>query len=55
MKTRVLQTDAATGTEVDAVIRTAGLGKQFGDIEALRDLDLVVPHNAIVGFLGSEM
>jgi ABC-2 type transport system ATP-binding protein len=34
------------------VISTSNLGKSFGAIEALKGLDLSVPHNSIVGFLG---
>ncbi len=33
-------------------IRTQGLGKRFGDVVALRSLDLEVPHGSIFGFLG---
>lgn len=35
-----------------AVIETAGLWKRYDDIEALRGLDLRVPHGSIFGFLG---
>jgi ABC-2 type transport system ATP-binding protein len=34
------------------VIRTRGLSKAFGDVEALSGLDLSVARNSIVGFLG---
>jgi len=34
------------------VIETAGLWKRYDDIEALRGLDLRVPHGSIFGFLG---
>ena len=34
------------------VIRTTGLTKTFGHVEALRGLDLEVPEHSIVGFLG---
>jgi len=33
-------------------IRTVGLGKQFGSVNALRGLDLEVPAGSIFGFLG---
>ena len=33
-------------------IQTHVLSKSFGEIQALRDLDLAVPKNSIVGFLG---
>lgn len=36
----------------DAVIETSSLSKSFGEIHALRDLDLRVPNNSIFGFLG---
>lgn len=31
---------------------TRGLGKRYGDVTALADLDLVVPERSVVGFLG---
>jgi ABC-2 type transport system ATP-binding protein len=34
------------------VIETKGLSKSFGDVHALKSLDLAVPRNSIVGFLG---
>jgi len=34
------------------VIETAGLWKRYDDVEALRGLDLQVPHGSIFGFLG---
>jgi ABC-2 type transport system ATP-binding protein len=34
------------------IIRTSGLSKSFGDVGALKSLDLAVPENSIVGFLG---
>jgi ABC-2 type transport system ATP-binding protein len=34
------------------VIQTQGLGKVYGDVVALRSLDLAVPRQAICGFLG---
>jgi ABC-2 type transport system ATP-binding protein len=34
------------------VIQTQGLTKNFGEVQAIKDLDLKVPKNAIVGFLG---
>lgn len=34
------------------VIETRGLSKTFGEVEALKDLDLLVPRNSIFGFLG---
>jgi ABC-2 type transport system ATP-binding protein len=34
------------------VIETAGLWKRYDDVEALRGLDLRVPHGSIFGFLG---
>lgn len=35
-----------------AAIRTEGLNRRYGDVQAVRDLDLVVPAGAIFGFLG---
>jgi ABC-2 type transport system ATP-binding protein len=34
------------------VIETRGLSKSFGDVQALKSLDLAVPKNSITGFLG---
>jgi len=36
----------------DLVIRTQGLSKSFGDVEALKNLDLQVPQKTISAFLG---
>jgi ABC-2 type transport system ATP-binding protein len=36
----------------DLVIRTQGLTKTFGDVEALKNLDLQVPQKSIFAFLG---
>ena len=36
----------------DYVIRTQGLSKTFGEVEALKNLDLQVPQKTIFGFLG---
>ncbi len=41
---------AAKGGE--AAIRCEGLSKRFGDIEALKPLDLAVPYGSIFGYLG---
>jgi ABC-2 type transport system ATP-binding protein len=35
-----------------AAIRTEGLTKRYGDVDALRDLDLEIPRGEIVGYLG---
>lgn len=37
---------------VDLVIETHGLSKSFGDVQALRNVDLRVPCHSIFGFLG---
>jgi ABC-2 type transport system ATP-binding protein len=42
---------AAPGTSVDGITAT-GLGKRFGDLWALRDLDLAVPAGSVLGLLG---
>jgi ABC-2 type transport system ATP-binding protein len=34
------------------IIQTRGLSKSFGEVQALKDLDLDVPRNSITGFLG---
>ena len=36
----------------DAVVRTQGLTKSYGGMDAVRGLDLVVPRHSIFGFLG---
>jgi len=52
MKTKVLQGSSAQAADADSAIRTVGLGKRYGDIEALADLHLDVPRRSVVGFLG---
>jgi ABC-2 type transport system ATP-binding protein len=37
---------------VDNVIKTNGLSKSFGDVQALQNVDLRVPRHSIFGFLG---
>lgn len=37
---------------VDVAIRCESLSKNFGDVQALKDLNLVVPKGSIFGFLG---
>ena len=37
---------------MSTAIRTVGLSKSFGDTEALRSLDLVVPEGEVIGYLG---
>ncbi|MEJ2303108.1 MAG: ATP-binding cassette domain-containing protein, partial [Anaerolineales bacterium] len=36
----------------DLVIRTEGLSKSFGEVHALKSLDLRVPQKSIFAFLG---
>ena len=43
--------DSSTGVRAGGV-RALGLGKRFGDLWALRDLDLDVPAGSILGLLG---
>lgn len=43
---------AAPATSNGSAIQTRNLSKSFGDVQALKDLDLVVPRNSIFGFLG---
>ncbi len=38
--------------EKEMVIRTRGLGKAYGEVQALRGVDLSVPRHSIFGFLG---
>ncbi len=38
--------------QTETVIRTEGLSKNFGEIEALKSLNLNVPEHSITGFLG---
>jgi ABC-2 type transport system ATP-binding protein len=56
VQTKVVQNQsdpAAPAPSVkDAVIHTIGLTKTFGHVQALQGIDLTVPHNSIVGFLG---
>jgi ABC-2 type transport system ATP-binding protein len=40
------------GTDIPAGVVAEGLGKQFGDLWALRDVDLLVPAGSILGLLG---
>jgi len=37
---------------VTVALRTVGLGKRFGDVDALRDLDLEVAPGEVLGYLG---
>ena len=45
-------TATSTANQSPAAIRTAGLNRRYGDVQAVRDLDLVVPSGSIFGFLG---
>lgn len=58
MKTRVVQTvpddRAHPASPTDHVIATVGLSKRYGGAAALDGLDLVVPRNSIIGFLGAN-
>lgn len=40
------------GNSVIPAIRTEGLSRRYGDVQAVDDLDLVVPAGSIFGFLG---
>jgi ABC-2 type transport system ATP-binding protein len=48
---RATTTPAATPS-ADVVIRTRGLGKRYGDTDALLDVDLVVPRGCTYGLIG---
>jgi ABC-2 type transport system ATP-binding protein len=56
VQTKVIQNPsdpAASAPSVqDTVIHTVGLTKTFGHVNALQGIDLTVPRNSIVGFLG---
>ena len=56
MRTKVIQTASKTRDSrvkvSDSVVQTIGLAKSFGSIQALRGIDVTVPKNSIVGFLG---
>jgi ABC-2 type transport system ATP-binding protein len=55
MKSKVMQTQSdpnAATVSTDGVIRTSGLSKRYGDVDALDRLNLTVPRNSIFGFLG---
>ena len=46
-------THARSDSDVgSSVVRTAGLAKRFGSVEAVRSVDLDVPRRSIFGFLG---
>ena len=47
-----MQTTYGTTIADDLVISTQGLSKSYGDIHALKSLDLKVPKNSIFAFLG---
>jgi ABC-2 type transport system ATP-binding protein len=38
----------------EPVIRTHGLSKSYGDVHALKSLDIEIPKNSITGFLGAN-
>ncbi len=40
------------GTEIAAGVVAEGLGKRYGDLWALRDVDLYVPAGSVLGLLG---
>jgi len=56
VQTKVIQNQsdpAAPASDVpDSIIHTVGLTKTFGHVNALQGIDLAVPRNSIVGFLG---
>jgi ABC-2 type transport system ATP-binding protein len=56
MKTKVVQNPSDPAIPVsgatEPVINTVGLTKTFGQVNALQGIDLTVPRNSIVGFLG---
>jgi ABC-type transporter Mla maintaining outer membrane lipid asymmetry ATPase subunit MlaF len=55
VKTKVVQDQSSSGSSpslTEPVITAVGLSKTFGHVNALTDVDLTVPRNSIVGFLG---
>lgn len=52
----LLASNTVSGSErekfMDAVIRTEGLAKRFGTVEALKPLDLEVSQGEVLGYLG---
>src|SRR5471032_169290 len=44
--------DSVPRTEISAGVVAEGLGKRFGDLWALRDVDLHVPAGSVLGLLG---
>src|SRR5262245_13855075 len=49
---RVAGTVAGAAEAVEGGITATGLGKRYGDLWALRDLDLHVPAGRVLGLLG---
>lgn len=47
-----MQLKASITSSNDNVIETSALSKSFGDVQALKSIDLHVPRNSIFGFLG---
>lgn len=41
-----------TTSDLPNAIRTEGLNRRYGEVQAVRDLDLIVPEGSIFGFLG---
>jgi len=56
VQTKVVQNQSDPAAQApsvqDTVIHTVGLTKTFGHVNALQGIDLTVPRNSIVGFLG---
>ena len=42
----------STGPDVDAAVLTQGLGRTYGDVQAVTDVDLRIERGSIVGLLG---
>jgi len=45
-------TKTAPGTEGDVILRTIGLTKRFGSLEAVKNLNLELRRGEVFGFLG---
>jgi ABC-2 type transport system ATP-binding protein len=44
--------DVDAAVDADVAVRASGLGKRYGEMWALRDVDLVVPKGTMLGLLG---
>lgn len=56
MPTTLLRKEAPMAAElvspVDAIVKVRGISKSYGDVEALRDVDLDFPRGKLTSLLG---